>query len=345
MRGQPSARVQLASEFTGALGVPDGVRVTLRDVRTHAVRTVHAEYVVAADGARSAVRSALGIPLHGAKAVLEGVSTLFRAPLWDVVDPTRHLLYSVIHKSGRATFLPAGLPDRWLFASSDGGAKAPSELRGLIELIRLGAGSPGLPVRIEQSRWFSSAAQLAERYSSGRFFLAGDAAHRVTPRGGMGLNLALHDGFDLGWKLAWVLRGWATSALLGTYEAERRPVAEHIAARSADPTGTRRTAEQEVHADLGGRIAHVWSGERSTLDLLGTGLTLFTGRDGSAWDSVVAALSAHVPVSVQRLDPIAARAIGAGGHSALLVRPDGKPAALLPAGIEPAAALHAAVAA
>jgi hypothetical protein len=112
-----------------------------------------------------------------------------------------------------------------------------------------------------------------------------------------------HDGFDLGWKLAWVLRGWATSALLDTYEAERRPVAEHIAARSADPTGTRRTAEQEVHADLGGRIAHVWSDERSTLDLLGTGLTLFTGRDGAAWDRAVATLSAHVPVSVQASGP------------------------------------------
>lgn len=197
---------------------------------------------------------------------------------------------------------------------------------------------------IERSRWFSSAAQLAKRYSSGRFFLAGDAAHRVTPRGGMGLNLALHDGFDLGWKLAWVLRGWAKPALLDTYEAERRPVAEHIAARSADPKGTRRTAEQEVHVDLGGRIAHVWSDDRSTLDLLGTGLTLFTGRDGAAWDAAVATLSAHVRVSVQRLGTIAARAIGAAGHSAL-VRPDGQPAGLLPAGVEPAAALHAAAAA
>jgi putative polyketide hydroxylase len=341
LRGQPSARVQLATELTGALALPDGARVTLRDLRTHAVRTVHARYVVAADGAHSAVRKALGIPLHGAEAVLEGFSTLLRAPLWDVVGPYRHLLYSVTNARSPGTFLPAGRPDRWLFASSAGGAKAPSDVRRVIELVRLGAGAPGLPVRIERSRSFSSAAQLAERYSSGRFFLAGDAAHRVTPRGGMGLNLALHDGFDLGWKLAWVLRGWAKSALLDTYEAERSPVAEHIAARSADPAGTRRTAEQEIHADLGGRIAHVWSGEHSTLDLLSTGLTLFTGRDGPAWDSVVATLSARVPVSVQHLDPIAARAIGAGGHSAVLVRPDGKPAGLLPAGIEPAAALHA----
>jgi 2-polyprenyl-6-methoxyphenol hydroxylase-like FAD-dependent oxidoreductase len=73
-----------------------------------------------------------------------------------------------------------------LYASREEGAKAPGERRAA-RLVRLGAGAPDLPVRIERSRWFSSAAQLAERYSSGHFFLAGDAAHRVTPRGGMGL--------------------------------------------------------------------------------------------------------------------------------------------------------------
>ena len=97
----------------------------------------------------------------------------------------------------------------------------------------------------------------------------------MTPRGGTGLNLALHDGYDLGWKLGWVLRGWAGPQLLDSYEAERRPVAEYTAARSADPGGSRRAAEHEVRADLGGRIAHVWAGERSTLDLLVPGLTLF----------------------------------------------------------------------
>src|ERR671923_186556 len=131
----------------------------------------------------------------------------------------------------------------------------------------LDAGVPDLPIRLEQSRHFSSAAQVAERWRSGSVFLAGDAAHRVTPRGGTGLNLALHDGYELGWKLAWVLRGWAGAELLDSYEAERRPVAEHTVARSADPQGSIRPAETEVRADLGARLAHAWSGDRSTLDL------------------------------------------------------------------------------
>ena len=179
-----------------------------------------------------------------------------------------------------------------------------------------------------RSRPFSSAAQVATRFRCGRVLLAGDAAHRVTPRGGTGLNLALHDGFDLGWKLAWVLRGWAGSALLDSYEAERRPVAEHTAARSADPRGSLRAPEQEVHADLGGRIRHAWSGDRSTLDLLGTGLTLFAAR-GSGWDDHGAPHHTPAPVTVSLLDPLAARAVGAAGTDAVLVRPDGTPIAVL----------------
>ena len=67
---------------------------------------------------------------------------------------------------------------------------------------------------------------LADAIPGGDVFLVGDAAHRVTPRGGTGLNTAIRDGFDIGWKLAWVLRGWADERLLESYERERRPVAE-----------------------------------------------------------------------------------------------------------------------
>ena len=113
---------------------------------------------------------------------------------------------------------------------------------------------PDLQPRVERVGSFTFAAQLADRFRHGAAFLIGDAAHRVTPRGGTGLNTAFRDGHDLGWKLAWVLRGWAGPELLDTYEAERRPVAEHNVARSADPGGTVREPAEELHADLGGRI-------------------------------------------------------------------------------------------
>ena len=85
-------------------------------------------------------------------------------------------------------------------------------------MIRLATGVADLQPQILRIGGFSFAAQLAERFRSGSTFLVGDAAHRVSPRGGTGMNTAIHDGFDLGWKLAWVLRGWARPELLDSYE-------------------------------------------------------------------------------------------------------------------------------
>lgn len=324
LREQRSARVSLGTELTRVWVGVDGVRATLRDLRTGSLRSVHARYLVVADGARSAVRGALGIGLVGPEGVMAGVTTLFRAPLWDVVGAHRHLIYSVNQPDAAGVFLPAGQGDRWLYGSAAVDASRAHDGHAA-DLIRLGAGVPDLPVRIEGARAFSAAAQLAECFRCGPVFLAGDAVHRVTPRGGTGLNLALHDGHDIGWKLAWALRGWAGDELLDSYEAERRPVAEYAVARSADPRGSYREPNRELPVDLAGRIPHVWVGERSTLDLLGTGYTLFAGREANA-----PSLDTEAPVTVRRLPPIAARAIGAVGDAALLVRPDGRPAGLVP---------------
>ena len=72
------------------------------------------------------------------------------------------------------------------------------------------------------------------------------------------MNTAIHGGHDLGWKLAWVVRGWAGAELLDSYELERRPVAEHNVARSGDELGSRRPPGEELRVDLGGRIDHHW---------------------------------------------------------------------------------------
>ena len=96
-------------------------------------------------------------------------------------------------------------------------------------------GSTTCSPRIERIGPFSFAAQLADRFRVASTFLVGDAAHRVTPRGGTGMNTAIQGAHDLAWKLAGVLRGWAAPALLDSYETEFRPTAEHNVVRSADP--------------------------------------------------------------------------------------------------------------
>src|SRR5258707_8567589 len=83
------------------------------------------------------------------------------------------------------------------------------------------------------SPW-TTLADVATGWRCGSVFLAGDAAHRMTPAGGLGMNTGVQDAHNLAWKLAGVLQGWARPALLETYETERRPVAEYNMRRSVE---------------------------------------------------------------------------------------------------------------
>jgi 2-polyprenyl-6-methoxyphenol hydroxylase-like FAD-dependent oxidoreductase len=343
LRSLPDAEVLLGSEVIDLSDGPETVRVMVRDTATGDTRMVDAGYIIGADGSRSAVRQAAGIAMRGPDRLAASATALFTAPLWDVLGAHRYGIYGV----GEGTFIPAGRYDRWGYGHQldpeleDPADFTPERLTGL---IRLGAGVPDLPVQIHRVGAFTFAAQLADRFRDGRIFLIGDAAHRVTPRGGTGMNTAIADGYDLGWKLSWVLRGWAGPDLLASYEAERRPVAEHNVARSADPAGSRRPVDGELAADLGGRIPHRWlpGAPASTVDVLGPGLTVFTGPRRRCWDAAVAAMSGSLPVTVRALDAMTARGMGIPDGGALMTRPDGRPAGWWAAGDE-AAALHEAV--
>jgi hypothetical protein len=99
------------------------------------------------------------------------------------------------------------------------------ELRASIRRVN------GTDVPVSGARWlsrFTDSSRLAERYRVGRVLLAGDAAHIHLPAGGPGLNAGLLDAFNLGWKLAAQVRGWAGPALLDSYDTERRAEGERV---------------------------------------------------------------------------------------------------------------------
>ena len=320
--------VRFGAEVVAVEQDDDGVRA---DVRTATgVETVHARYVIGADGARSAVRRAAGIGMTGPGDVGAYLAVVFRGPVADLLPEPRHGLHMIVRPGPPWVMLPTDRTDRWVFSltwdpASESLDDYPRER--LVELVRAAAGAPDLPVDIVWTGDFTFTALIADTYRDRRLFLVGDAAHRMTPRGAAGMNTAIRDGYDLGWKLGWVLRGWADESLLATYEAERYPVGLRNVERSA-VAAAQRDVSTDYLDELADRIPHAWLPDgRSTLDLLGSGLTLLAGPQGASWVEQAMGLrhDGEVPVEARTVDASTAGVLGIGASGAVLVRPDGRP--------------------
>ncbi len=222
----------------------DGVTATLLDRASGASggrRTVRAQYLVAADGAHSPVRAALGVPMAGLGPVSRGqlghfVNVYFRADLSELVRGREFILCFVERPGAEGLLLAVNNRDRWLFnvAYDPERGETPDAFTPAwcVERIRAAIGLPDLAVEVLSVLPWEGAALIADRFRVGRTFLAGDAAHVMPPAGGFGLNTGVQDAHNLTWKLALVLQGTADPALLDTYEAERRPVARVVVDRA-----------------------------------------------------------------------------------------------------------------
>ncbi|GIM93951.1 FAD-dependent monooxygenase [Paractinoplanes toevensis] len=189
---------------------------------------LRSRYLVGCDGARSAVRKLLGVGFPGEAARNE---TLMGEMEMGV--PAEEIAAGVAaagETGGRFWLRPVGVGVYSVVVPAAGVSdrSEPPTLEDFRQRLRAVAGTD---FGVHSPRWlsrFGDATRLADRYRVGRVLLAGDAAHIHPPIGGQGLNLGVQDAFNLGWKLAAQIRGWAPESLLDTYQAERRPVAEDV---------------------------------------------------------------------------------------------------------------------
>ncbi|WP_454698442.1 rifampin monooxygenase [Arthrobacter humicola] len=222
--GELGAQIRRGCEVTGVEEDRDGVNVGLGDGTQ-----LRSRWLVGCDGGRSLVRRLLGIGFPGEPAKTEwllGEVEVTTPPdeLAEVagevrkthkgfgIGPTANGLYRAV--------VPA--------ATVAEDRSVPPTLEEFRTQLRAYAGTDfGAHSPLSLSR-FSDATRLAERYRVGRVLLAGDAAHIHPPLGGQGLNLGIQDAFNLGWKLAAEVNGWAPEGLLDSYYTERHPVAEDV---------------------------------------------------------------------------------------------------------------------
>ncbi|MGW5224070.1 FAD-dependent monooxygenase [Nocardia niigatensis] len=204
-----------------------GVSVTLD--RAGTTETVRADYLVGADGGRSIVRKTLGIPFEGTTD--ESIRMLLGDVCADVLDHSVGYWFadSTSPMDGIALMpLPGGRKFQFATGLS---AESGTELAVLQDHVTRRSRRDDIILSdLTWSTVWRPNVRLAQRYRSGRVFLAGDAAHVHPPTGGQGLNTGVQDAYNLGWKLEVALRhpGPASEALLDSYETERRAVAARI---------------------------------------------------------------------------------------------------------------------
>jgi hypothetical protein len=186
------------------------------------------DYVIAADGAGSRIRQSLGIEMEGPDALADYLMIHFTADLRHLTEGRRGVLYFLFEPDVNGALIAYDHARTWVLMhpwSPGTENREDYDAARCRALIEKAVGHALPETVIENVSPWTMSAQVAAQYRKGRVFLAGDAAHRIPPAGGLGLNSGAGDAQNLAWKLATVLRGEAGAALLDSYEVERRPVA------------------------------------------------------------------------------------------------------------------------
>lgn len=225
------AELRFATEVISFEQDATGVTAVLQNRDSGETTTVRAKYMVAADGAHSAVREKLGIRMLGHGTFSNSITIYFRADMEPLLRERNVTVIYVLNETLRGFFrIEKPFDSGFLVVSETGSTKNPQTdvSTGLteqrtVELLHSALGVDDMPVSVQGVMHWGATADTAEHFRDGRIFLAGDSAHVMPPSGGFGGNTGVQDAQNLAWKLALVLKGLAGPQLLDTYEPERRP--------------------------------------------------------------------------------------------------------------------------
>jgi 2-polyprenyl-6-methoxyphenol hydroxylase-like FAD-dependent oxidoreductase len=245
----PGNDVRYGWSLTAFRDEGDRVQATIRPADGGDEVQVSAGFLVGADGARSFVRSTLGIAWGGETGIQREFmggkmfAIYLRCPAFlSMLPHPKAWMYVAVNHQRRAFMASVdGVSEYAFHAAVHPGEDADRWTEEDARRVFAEAVGAELPMEIlSMGTWLAGHALVARQFQRGRVFLAGDAAHLFTPTGGLGYSTAVEDAVNLGWKLASVLQGRAPLALLGSYEAERKPLAERntaYARRFADSVG------------------------------------------------------------------------------------------------------------
>lgn len=234
------ARVLFSTTYLGHAQDADGVTVRLLNRSSGQEYSLRAKFLVGADGANSQVAKEIGLDFVGHTGRQGTVYARFTADLSKYVAHRPAILHWIMNPAasfgeiGMGTIRAVRPWDQWIagWGFDPKGSKPDLSDDHVLQQIRTLVGDPNLEVELDgTSVWYVNQ-QYATSMSKGRVFCGGDATHRHPPSSGLGSNTCVQDAFNLAWKLAYAVKGWAGIEMLESYSEERTPVGKQIVARA-----------------------------------------------------------------------------------------------------------------
>ena len=231
---------RMSTQYLSHVEDEDGVLSTCLDKLSNKEIKIRSKYLVGADGGNSKVAENIDLPFEGKMGVGGSMNILFKADLSKYVAHRPSVLYWVLQPGADIGGIGMGLVrmirpwNEWLIVwGYDINQPAPKVDKDFAtKVARDLVGDPELEIDLLSVSTWTVNNMYAKKMSKGRVFCAGDATHRHPPSNGLGSNTSIQDGFNLAWKLAYVIKDKAGAELLDTYSIERSPIAKQIVTRA-----------------------------------------------------------------------------------------------------------------